>query len=102
MYVKKSRGAAFTKAEQKAIDAEIGRQLAEASRQYQREVTALVLWELHEQLGLGAYRLKKFYDRFDSAFDELIQRYELGEEDYYWICTEKLKKLGVNLDSWEK
>ena len=54
-------------AEKKAMDMEIQRQLAEYDRKHIREIDALVLWELREQLGFGNKRLKKFYDNFSHG-----------------------------------
>lgn len=52
-------GAVMSAAEKKAMDMEIQRQLAEYDRKHIREIDALVLWELREQLGFGNKRLKK-------------------------------------------
>lgn len=46
-------GAVMSAAEKKAMDMEIQRQLAEYDRKHIREIDALVLWELREQLGFG-------------------------------------------------
>lgn len=45
-------GAVMSAAEKKAMDMEIQRQLAEYDRKHIREIDALVLWELREQLDL--------------------------------------------------
>ena len=62
-------GAVMSAAEKKAMDMEIQRQLAEYDRKHIREIDALVLWELREQLGFGNKRLKKFYDNFSRGMD---------------------------------
>ena len=70
-------GAVMSAAEKKAMDMEIQRQLAEYDRKHIREIDALVLWELREQLGFGNKRLKKFYDNFSrgiEAFSEAINQ----------------------------
>lgn len=43
-------GAVMSAAEKKAMNMEIQRQLAEYDRKHIREIDALVLWELREQL----------------------------------------------------
>ena len=68
-------------AENKAMDMEIQRQLAEYDRKHIREIDALVLWELREQLGFGNKRLKKFYDNFSRGIEALIRRYEMEQSD---------------------
>ena len=45
-------GASLTAAEQKAMNMEIQRQLVEYDRKNELELDAIILWELHTQLGL--------------------------------------------------
>ena len=106
MFVKKAGnriyGAEFTAAEKKAMDIEIRRQLAEYTKKHEQEVSAIILWELHTQLGFGHDRLKKFYDNFRPALDDLINRYEMGDEDEAWLCTQKLKDYGFDISKMEE
>lgn len=106
MKIKKSGtkiyGANFTAAERKAMDMEIKRQLAEYDAKHKLELQALILWQLHEQLGFGTKRLKRFYDGFDVAIDALISRYELEGSDSVWLCTLKLKDIGADIEKWNK
>lgn len=95
-------GAVMSTAEKKAMDMEIQRQLAEYDRKHIREIDALVLWVLHEQLGFGNKRLKKFYDNFSRGIEALICRYEMEQGDDVWLCTYKLKEIGCDLEKWEK
>lgn len=96
-------GAVMSAAEKKAMDMEIQRQLAEYDRKHIREIDALVLWELREQLGFGNKRLKKFYDNFSRGIEALIRRYEMEQGDDVWLCTYKLKEiLAVILKSGRK
>lgn len=105
MIVKKSKGkvygASLTAAEKKAMDIEIKRQLAEYERQHQLELDAIILWVLRNQLGFGKKRLKRFYDEFSPAVQELLRYYEMGEEDQSWLCTRKLKDHGVDIEKWQ-
>lgn len=59
MIVKKAGGkiygAQLTAAERKAMNIEINKQIAENEHKHMMEVDALVLWELHVQLGFGPY-----------------------------------------------
>jgi hypothetical protein len=106
MIIKKSGktifGAELTNAEQKAMEIEIRRQLADYTRKYRKELLAVVLWELRTQLGFGHDRLKQFYLKFEPAIQDMIERYELAESDADWLCTHKLEEYGVNLDEWDK
>ena len=105
MMVKKNKGKIFgavlTSSEKKAMQIEIKRQLDEWDRKHRREIDALILWQLHEQLGFGEKRLKKFYMNFASELKKLSDRYALDEEDQIWLCTYKLKdELGIDLEDW--
>lgn len=94
-------GADLTSAERKAMNMEIQRQLAEYVRKTQMEVDAIMLWQLHEQLGFGPKRLRQFYDNFAPAIDELLKRYELEDSDRIWLCTYKLKdECGIDIEKW--
>ena len=95
-------GAQFSASERKAMDMEIKRQLAEYDAKHKLELQALILWQLHEQLGFGVKRLKQFYDGFDTAIDALIGRYELEDSDGAWLCTLKLKDIGADIEKWDK
>lgn len=66
------------------------------------EIDALVLWVLHEQLGWGEKRLRRFYDNFADEIDALVQRYQMDEEDKVWLCTQKLKDYGIDIEQWDK
>lgn len=106
MQIKKSGGKIFganmTAAEKKAMEMEIKRQLGEYNRKNEMELDAIILWELHEQLGFGPVRLKRFFDNFGSALADLLRHYEMGSDDQCWLCTEKLKEYGIDINEWYK
>ena len=95
-------GASYTAAEKKAMHMEIRRQYAEYTRKHSLEVDAIILWLLHERLGLGPKRLKDFHDDFISAMDDLANRLEMDDSDNAWLCTQKLKEYGIDLEEWGK
>ena len=110
MFVKKVGGkvygAEFTAAEKKAIEIEINRQLAEYDRKHEKQMTALILWQLHELNGDGPKKLKRFFARFDENIKESIERYELEEDDRFNLAefklNEYLRKFNTSLDEWYK
>lgn len=87
---------------QKAMDAEIRRQCAEYDEKNTREITATVLWRMHEEFGFGKKKLKKFYKSFDRAIRDLVNRYHLDDADAAWLCTRQLKEYGIDLEEWER
>lgn len=82
------------------MNMEIQRQLVEYDRKNELELDAIILWELHTQLGLGPKRLKKFFDGFSDALNALVNRYEMDISDDFWLCTHKLKEIGVDVEDW--
>lgn len=95
-------GGSMSVAEKKAMDMEIQKQLAEYDRKNAIEIDALVLWVLHEQFGFGPKRLRQFYDSFAPAIGELVERYELENSDEIWLCTRKLKEIGIDIEEWHE
>jgi hypothetical protein len=93
-------GARLTASEQKAMDIEIKKQLAEWSRIHELEIEAMILWQLHEQFGFGPVRLKRFHKKFSENMDNLVARYQIADEDQAWLCTYKLDKYGIDLEEW--
>lgn len=60
------------------------------------------LWVLHEQFGFGAQRLRTYYDAFHDRIKELVSRYEMEDQDDIWLCTQMLKRIGVDIEGWHK
>ena len=104
MRVKKYKGSVFgavlNAAEKKAMNMEIQRQLVEYERKHTIELEAIVLWVLHEQLGFGEKRLRRFHDSFTPEVEALLKRSEMDDSDEAWLCTRKLKDIGVDIEKW--
>lgn len=95
-------GAYLSATEKRAMDKEIKRQLAEYDARHKLEFQALILWQLHEQFGFGKKRLKRFYYNFDKAIDSLIDRYKLNDTETTWICTLRLKEIGIDIEKLDE
>lgn len=93
-------GAKFTAAEQKAINLELDRQMAEHMRKHAIEIEAILLKRVRDTLGFGEKRLRKFFDECDDDIARLIERYEMPEEDCAWLCTRQLKEEGFDIEQW--
>ena len=87
---------------QRAIDAEIHRQILKADRQYSLNFAACVLWALHVVFGFGPTRLRRFWDEYDKIHRQLRKHYELDAEDEPFVCLVKLREIGVELVKWEE
>lgn len=105
MRVKKAGGKVFgavlSAAEKKAMNMEINRQLVEADRRYVNDIDAMVLYTLHAHFGFGVKRLRVFWAAVSEEHDRLIRHYEMPD-DYAWLCKEKLKEIGVDVEAWNK
>lgn len=92
----------MTVAEQEAADREIKRQLGGYIRKFEKNIDAVCLYVLHVEFGWGVKRLRKFYDVFQPALRALSEYYEMNVEDQCWLCEQKLKQIGVDLDEWRR
>ena len=76
--------------------------LKEWDEKHENEIDALILWELHTQLGFGYIRLRRFFKEFNKAYEALRARYECGDEDAIWVCQQKIAELGIDLKKWRE
>lgn len=95
-------GAVLTTDEKKAMKMEIQRQLAEMDKKNKEEVDATVLYILMTEFGFGKKRLRRFHDTFDEQITALVNRYEMDSDDDVWLCTEMLKRRGIDINQWNK
>lgn len=106
MIVKKSGktvyGAILTADEQKALDMEARRQLAEYTRKHDLEIEASVIRQLRRLTGWGETRLKRFYMAFDKELYKLVDRYEMKDGDAPWLCTKELLEEGFDIEAWHR
>lgn len=107
MLIKKSAGKIFgahlTRAEEKAMNMEIQRQLAAYNEKNADEIDAIILWFLHEEFGFGEKRLRRAHDRFIAGIRALNKRYEItDDEEQLWICTRMLLEDGIDIRRWNQ
>lgn len=84
----------------KALTDEVNRQTAENVKKLSRNLQALTLWVVHEHLGFGKKRLKRFQEAFLPLIDEL-QDFYIAENaaDTEFVCAYKLKhEVGLDVD----
>lgn len=105
MTFKKFQGQIFdvelNKKEQKALDAEIKRQMLEYYRQFIDDFDYMVMDLLHDHLGLGYIRLRRYYDAFCKAYDALEKHYEMADAGVY-IARKKMNDIGVDIEKWNR
>lgn len=95
-------GCDLNKKEQAAMEQEIKRQLAEWDRKNTMEIDAMFLWFMHEEFGFGPGRLRRIYFKFAPYMRQLVRKYEMNSPDTPFLCTEKLRDYGIDLNDWEK
>lgn len=107
MIIKKSGGAIIgadlSNAERKAMRIEINKQIAEHTRKHLMEIDATFLWYMMEAFNFKPKQLKRIFTEFSPMLHELCARYEMFDKgDDIWLCTQKLKERGVDLEEWMK
>lgn len=95
-------GAQLSKKEQKALDMEIAKQTAEFNRKNELELDAIFLWAVYQVFDADKNKLKEFYDTVGPLYSELIKHYEMEGSDGAWLCQQKLKDIGVNVEEWSR
>lgn len=93
-----------TKGQTKAMLDEIKRQVVIADQTHYLDTVALVLWALHTHKATryGKKRLKAFFKDFDKIHRELLNYYELPDQDAPWLVHRMLKEIGVDINEWCK
>ena len=95
-------GAQLNKAEQKVLNEEINKQILEQDLQFQMDNDSAILEMLHVHFGFGAKRLKKAWKLFYAEHQKLREYYEMSPEDGGWLCRQRLKQIGVDVEQWYK
>ena len=84
----------------RALQDEVNRQTAENVRKLSRNLQAITLWVVHEHLGFGKKRLKRFQEAFLPLIEEL-QEFYMAENaaDTEFCAAYKLKhEVGIDVD----
>lgn len=90
-----------TTKQRETMKAEINRQMLKTHEQFTNDFDAMILYQLHVQLGFGKKRLRRFWDGFKVAHKELVEFYEMPNDGGF-LCREQLKRIGVDVEQWNK
>ena len=105
MNFKKFRGQIFdvelTAKEQKAVDAEINRQLIEAHLRFEDDFDYMILWVLHNHFDFNLQQLRTAYDLFREDNKKLIEHYEMPDAGVY-IARKEMNAIGCNVEKWNQ
>ena len=96
----KARISPFTNKERKAMEQEINKQTARNVQDLSKNLQAIILWELHEQLGFGKKRLLRFQKAFAPLIKALKEFYEFKTaDDMEFLYKYKLRtEVGIDVD----
>ena len=90
----------FNKAEERALDQEIKKQIVENDRAFDMDKESSILWMLHTQFGFGPKRLKLAWKLFFAETLKLREYYLMDQEDDGWLARKKLKDIGCDIEEW--
>ena len=90
----------FNKAEERALDQEIKKQIVENDRAFDMDKESSILWMLHTQFGFGPKRLKLAWKLFYAETLKLREYYLMEQADDGWLARKKLKDIGCDIEEW--
>ena len=77
----------------------INQEIIKQNEQFSNDIDAAILYTLHSKHGWGEKRLRQFYDDFLETCKDLENYYEMPTEAG-WLCRQKLKDIGVDVEAW--
>ena len=91
----------LTVAQQRALEREINRQLAEHVRNHEADYIAMALYAVRAEFGFGKKRLERIMKKMRELHKELIDYYEMPHEGMY-IARQKLLEMGIDTAAGEQ
>ena len=91
----------LTPKEQKALDAEINRQLIEKHSEFTDDVDYMIMRILHNHFGFGPARLRRFHEAFIADNNALVKHYEMVDAGAY-IARKEMDEIGCNIEEWNR
>lgn len=85
-------------AQRKALRAECVKEFDRLLEKYNRQVAVQILYLLHTGYGFGNERLAKFADKLKQMQIDLEDKYEMGNDCMWWVCEQKLKESGIDVE----
>lgn len=94
-------GVEFSPKEQRAIEAEINRQLVKRHKTFGDDVDYMIMKILHDHFGFGLARLRRFYDHFTEDNYALMKHYGMPDAGTY-IARKEMNAIGCNIEQWNR
>lgn len=94
--------------EQKALNAEVDRQLQKQAEKHGVNIDATVLLTLYLHYDFDKYQLREFWEKYSETEKELVEHYRqtpltlegIREKEYYAVYN--LRRIGVDVELWRK
>lgn len=93
----KARVPVLNSKQRTAMRKEINKELADATKEYEKDVDDILIWYLHEEYGFGKKRLEKFIKGFNKRLKDLSDYYEMDDKDQLFIIRHKVKELNLDI-----
>lgn len=85
-------------AQRKVLREQVGIEFNKLLERYNRDANLQFLYVLHFYFGFGQQRLEKAAEKLFEMQRDLDYRYELPQDDTAWLCEQKLKESGIDID----
>lgn len=93
-------GVKLNSREQDTLNAEIKKSIGNWVRKHEVEEIAIVLYQLSKQCDFDPEQLKNFYENYYPELRRLTKYYEMDDKETPWLCTEMLKREGIDVEAW--
>lgn len=87
-----------TATQRKVLRQECVKEFDKLLAEYNRQVAVQILYLLHTDYGFGNERLAKFADKLKQMQIDLEDKYEMGNDCMWWVCEQKLKESGIDVE----
>ena len=92
----------FSNREKKIVDEEINKLILQRDEEYAADMDAMILYVLMKEYGFRKKRLRKFWNAFRKAHQDLRDYYEMqSNSDNVWLAHRKLAEIGVDVKAWQ-
>ena len=88
----------LTKKQKSDVETECKKEFAKLLDQYNTEVALQILCILRFDYGFGQQRLHEFCKKLNAMQKEITEWYSVGGEDIAFVCKEKLKQSGIDIE----
>lgn len=91
-----------TSKQKEIIEEECRKEFYRLLESYNHQAAIQVLYILHFDFGFGEKRLEKFSDLLSEMQTNMIDRYEMRDDDTPWLCRKKLEDDGIDVAKFLK